>query len=56
MCRDITAITKKQQLLVVRVAADHTRLKFAQVIIVDVFDDHRRVDLGDLNPVLNGIG
>lgn len=54
--RDIAAIAKKQQLLVVRIAAYHTRLEIDQVIIVHEFDDHRRVDIGYLDSVLDGIG
>lgn len=53
---DIAAVTEKQQLLIVRVTADHTGLKFDQVIVVHVFDDHRRIDLRDLDLVLDDIG
>lgn len=56
MSRDIAAIAKKQQLLIVRIAAYHTRLEIDQVIIVHEFDDHRRVDIGYLDSVLDGIG
>ena len=52
----VAAITKEKQLLIIGVATNQAGLKFYRVIVVDILDDHRRIDLGNLDSVLHGVG
>jgi hypothetical protein len=52
---DIAAIAEKQQLLVIRVPTDRTRLEVRN-IVVDIIDNHWGIDVGDLDSVLDRVG
>jgi hypothetical protein len=52
--RRITAIAEKENVFVITLTTYCARLVVKEVIL-HVVDDHRRVDLGDLNSVLDSI-
>jgi hypothetical protein len=51
----IASITKEQDVFVVRFSAQCTWLGISEIIF-DIVDQHGRIHLSDLHPVLNGIG
>lgn len=53
--RDVAAVTEKQQFLVIRLATKGTGLEIRKIII-DIVCDHRRIDVWNLDPVLDGVG
>jgi hypothetical protein len=50
----ITAIAEKEDIFIITLATYRARLIVKEVIL-DVVDGHRRVDLGDLNSILDSI-
>ena len=52
--RHVAAVTEQQQLLIIRLPTVGTRLEVRKVI-VDIIDDHRRVDVWNLDTVLHGV-
>jgi hypothetical protein len=51
---NVAAITEEENLLIVSISADRTWL--GVVFIVDLIDDHRWIDIRDLDFVLYDIG
>ena len=55
MVRGIAPIAEQEQLLIIGIATDGTRLIFGEIILNELHD-HRGIDLGHLDSVLHGIG
>jgi hypothetical protein len=54
MGRGIATVAQKEDILVICLATYRTRLEIGEVVF-GILDDHRRVDVSDLSPVLDGI-
>lgn len=50
-----TAVTEKEKLLIIRISAQSAGLELGEILIVYIFYQHRRINLGDLDSVLDGI-
>jgi hypothetical protein len=54
MRRSIAAVTEQEYVFIIGLTADGARLEVGEVIL-DIFNHHRRIDVGHLDSVLNGI-
>jgi hypothetical protein len=54
MGRGIATVAQKEDILVICLTTYRTRLEIGEVVF-GILDDHRRVDVSDLSPVLDGI-